>query len=361
MGFFKSVIHSVVPKEIRNVVNTVTKPVEGFLHNAIPKEIRPFVQEPVEFLIGGKDLGDLNIVPREIKRAIPKEIHGLSGPELAAIAAGSYFGLPYLAEATGIGTGTSGSGSLLSLFGPGDSMWFGGSGGSFLPSGLSNLFSGGTLANSIGLTPGSLTSGAGGLAVNLPGAAGGGGGFLSSLSSAWPSVLGGSGSGLSSWILPAMGIGLGADLLGSYNKAKMEEKTKEALENATNRYVGEVTWTPEKRGEYMKGVQSELQTMLGGRRARSAANVAGRGIGGGEYGEQVDRAYSDAMGEAVKKLYSTYQPSNLSADVLKSWTMAASPTQSGGWRFLDSLANLAGSAGSQLLNWTMLKSILGAA
>jgi len=92
MGFFKSVIHSIVPKEIRNVVNTVTKPVEGFLHNAIPKEIRPFVQEPVEFLIGGKDLGDLNIVPREIKRAIPKEIHGLSGPELAAIAAGSYFG-----------------------------------------------------------------------------------------------------------------------------------------------------------------------------------------------------------------------------------------------------------------------------
>jgi hypothetical protein len=111
----------------------------------------------------------------------------------------------------------------------------------------------------------------------------------------------------------------------------------------------------------MKGGQSESQTLLGGRRARAAANVAGRGIGGGEYGEQVDRAYSDAMGEAVKKLYSTYQPSNLSADVLKSWATAASPTQSGGWRFLDSLANLAGSAGSQLLNWTMLKSILGAA
>lgn len=331
MGFFKSVIHSIVPKEIRNVVNTVTKPVEGFLHNAIPKEIRPFVQEPVEFLIGGKDLGDLNIVPREIKRAIPKEIHGLSGPELAAIAAGSYFGLPYLAEATGIGTGTSGSGSLLSLFGPGDSMWFGGK--AALPSSLST----------IGLTPGALTSGTGGLAVNLPAVSAGAGGF---------------GSGLSSWILPTLGLGLGADLLSGFNKASMEEKTKEALENATNRYVGEVTWTPEKRGEYMKGVQSELQTMLGGRRARSAANVAGRGIGGGEYGEQVDRAYSDAMGEAVKKLYSTYEPSNLSPEVLRAWATAASPTQGGGWRFLDSLANLAGTAGSQMLNIALLRSLL---
>jgi len=334
MGFFKSVIHSVVPKEVRNVVNTVTKPVERFLHNAIPKEIRPFVQEPVEFLIGGKDLGDLNIVPREIKRAIPKEIHGLSGPELAAIAAGSYFGLPYLAEATGIGTGTSGSGSLLSLFGPGDSMWFGGK--AALPSSLST----------IGLTPGALTSGTGGLAVNLPAVSAGAGGF---------------GSGLSSWILPTLGIGLGADLLSGYNQAKMEKGTKEALQNATNRYVAETTWNPEKRAEYMKGVQSELQSMLGGRRQRSGANVASRGISGGEYGEQMDKAYSEAMGEAVKKLYSTYEPSNINPAVLQAWATAASPTQSGGWRFLNSLANLAGTAGSQLLNWTMLKSILGAA
>ena len=210
-------------------------------------------------------------------------------------------------------------------------MWFGGK--AALPSSLST----------IGLTPGALTSGTGGLAVNLPAVSAGAGGF---------------GSGLSSWILPTLGLGLGADLLSGFNKASMEEKTKEALENATNRYVGEVTWTPEKRGEYMKGVQSELQTMLQGRRNRAGASLAARGTGGGEYERLGDEAYSEAMGEAVKKLYSTYEPSNLSPEVLRAWATAASPTQGGGWRFLDSLANLAGTAGSQMLDIALLRSLL---
>lgn len=353
MGLFSNFTHWLGERTgLGDVVNQVTKPVENWIHNAIPKEIRPAVQEPFEFLMGGKDLGELNIVPREVKQAIPKELHGISGPELAAILAGAYYGGPALLSAAGGGGSAAGSGSLLSLFAPGESMWWGTSG---LPA---------SLGGSIGVTPGALTSGTGGLAVNIPGVAGaakGAGSFLPSLSAAIPSALGGTGTGLSSWILPTLGIGLGADFLSGYNQAKMEKGTKEALQNATNRYVAETTWNPEKRAEYMKGVQSELQSMLGGRRQRSGANVASRGISGGEYGEQMDKAYSEAMGEAVKKLYSTYEPSNINPAVLQAWATAASPTQSGGWRFLNSLANLAGTAGSQMLNWAMLQQLLGRA
>ncbi len=352
MGIFSKATRWVGERTgLKKPVDYVLRKGGEIINPIIPKEIKPVLTEPVELLFGGRSLGEMNILPKEVKNVLPKEVRSLSGPELAALAAAAAYGGSALLGAGGAAGGAGGSGSLLSLFGPGNSMWFGSSG---LPSSLSSL-------TSIGLTPGALTSGTGGLAVNLPGAAAGGGGWLSSLSSAWPAMLGGSGTGLSSWILPTLGLGLGADLLSGFNKASMEEKTKEALENATNRYVGEVTWTPEKRGEYMKGVQSELQTMLQGRRNRAGASLAARGTGGGEYERLGDEAYSEAMGEAVKKLYSTYEPSNLSPEVLRAWATAASPTQSGGWRFLDSLANLAGSAGSQLLNWTMLKSILGAA
>ena len=317
----------------------------------IPKEIKPVLTEPVELLFGGRSLGEMNILPKEVKNVLPKEVRSLSGPELAALAAAAAYGGSALLGAGGAAGGAGGSGSLLSLFGPGNSMWFGSSG---LPSSLSSL-------TSIGLTPGALTSGTGGLAVNLPGAAAGGGGWLSSLSSAWPAMLGGSGTGLSSWILPTLGIGLGADLLSGYNQAKLEKQSKEALGQATDRYQAETTWNPQRRAEYMKGVQSELQSMLAGRERRIGEDMAARGIGGGEYGRQLDNAYSDAMGTAVKMLYGTYEPSNVSPEVLKAWATSASPTQSGGWRFLDSLANLAGSSGSQMLNWMLLKSILGAA
>ena len=101
--------------------------------------------------------------------------------------------------------------------------------------------------------------------------------------------------------------------------------------------------------------------MLAGRERRIGEDMAARGIGGGEYGRQLDNAYSDAMGTAVKMLYGTYEPSNVSPEVLKAWATSASPTKSGGWHFLDSLSNLAGSAGSQMLNWMLLKNILQAA
>jgi hypothetical protein len=314
----------------------------------IPKEIKPVLTEPVELLFGGRSLGEMNILPKEVKNVLPKEVRSLSGPELAALAAAAAYGGSALLGAGGAAGGAGGSGSLLSLFGPGNSMWFGSSG---LPSSLSSL-------TSIGLTPGALTSGTGGLAVNLPGAAAGGGGWLSSLSSAWPAMLGGSGTGLSSWILPTLGIGLGADLLSGYNQAKLEKQSKEALGQASDRYLAETTWNPQRRAEYMKGVQSELQSMLAGRERRIGEDMAARGIGGGEYGRQLDNAYSDAMGTAVKMLYGTYEPSNVSPEVLKAWATSASPTKSGGWRFLDSLSNLAGSAGSQMLNWMLLKNIL---
>jgi len=345
---------------LKKPVDYVLRKGGEIINPIIPKEIKPVLTEPVELLFGGRSLGEMNILPKEVKNVLPKEIRNLSGPDLAALAAAAAYGGSLLG-AGGAAGGAGGSGSLLSLYGPGNSMWFGGSGGSFLPSGLSNLFSGGTLANSIGLTPGSLTSGAGGLAVNLPGAAAGGGGWLSSLSSAWPAMLGGSGTGLSSWILPTLGIGLGADLLSGYNQAKLEEQSKEALGQATDRYLAETTWNPQRRAEYMKGVQSELQSMLAGRERRIGEDMAARGIGGGEYGRQLDNAYSDAMGTAVKMLYGTYEPSNVSPEVLKAWATSASPTKSGGWRFLDSLSNLAGSAGSQMLNWMLLKNILQAA
>lgn len=318
----------------------------------IPKEIKPVLTEPVELLFGGRSLGEMNILPKEVKNVLPKEVRSLSGPELAALAAAAAYGGSALLGAGGAAGGAGGSGSLLSLFGPGNSMWFGSSG---LPSSLSSLTS---IGGGIGLTPGALTSGTGGLAVNLPGAAAGGGGWLSSLSSAWPAMLGGSGTGLSSWILPTLGIGLGADLLSGYNQAKLEKQSKEALGQASDRYLAETTWNPQRRAEYMKGVQSELQSMLAGRERRIGEDMAARGIGGGEYGRQLDNAYSDAMGTAVKMLYGTYEPSNVSPEVLKAWATSASPTKSGGWRFLDSLSNLAGSAGSQMLNWMLLKNIL---
>lgn len=321
----------------------------------IPKEIKPVLTEPVELLFGGRSLGEMNILPKEVKNVLPKEVRNLSGPELAALAAAAAYGGSALLGAGGAAGGAGGSGSLLSLFGPGNSMWFGSSG---LPSSLSSLTS---IGGGVGLTPGALTSGTGGLAVNLPWAAAGGGGWLSSLSSAWPAMLGGSGTGLSSWILPTLGIGLGADLLSGYNQAKLEKQSKEALGQASDRYLAETTWNPQRRAEYMKGVQSELQSMLAGRERRIGEDVAARGIGGGEYGRQLDNAYSDAMGTAVKMLYGTYEPSNVSPEVLKAWATSASPTQSGGWRFLDSLSNLAGSAGSQMLNWMLLKNILQAA
>ena len=352
MGIFSKATRWVGERTgLKKPVDYVLRKGGEIINPIIPKEIKPVLTEPVELLFGGRSLGEMNILPKEVKNVLPKEVLSLSGPELAALTAAAAYGGSALLGAGEAAGGAGGSGSLLSLFGPGNSMWFGSSG---LPSSLSSL-------TSIGLTPGALTSGTGGLAVNLPGAAAGGGGWLSSLSSAWPAMLGGSGTGLSSWILPTLGIGLGADLLSGYNQAKLEKQSKEALGQASDRYLAETTWNPQRRAEYMKGVQSELQSMLAGRERRIGEDMAARGIGGGEYGRQLDNAYSDAMGTAVKMLYGTYEPSNVSPEVLRAWAMAASPTQSGGWRFLDSLANLAGSAGSQLLNWTMLKSILGAA
>ena len=349
MGFLSKAVKWVGERTgLKKPVDYVLQKGGEIINPIIPKEIKPVLTEPVELLFGGRSLGEMNILPKEVKNVLPKEVRSLSGPELAALAAAAAYGGSALLGAGGAAGGAGGSGSLLSLFGPGNSMWFGSSG---LPSSLSSL-------TSIGLTPGALTSGTGGLAVNLPGAAAGGGGWLSSLSSAWPAMLGGSGTGLSSWILPTLGIGLGADLLSGYNQAKLEKQSKEALGQASDRYLAETTWNPQRRAEYMKGVQSELQSMLAGRERRIGEDMAARGIGGGEYGRQLDNAYSDAMGTAVKMLYGTYEPSNLSPDVLKAWATAGSPTQGGGWRFLDSLSNLAGSAGSQMLNWMLLKNIL---
>lgn len=340
---------------LKKPVDYVLRKGGEIINPIIPKEIKPVLTEPVELLFGGRSLGEMNILPKEVKNVLPKEVRNLSGPDLAALAAAAAYGGSALLGAGEAAGGAGGSGSLLSLYGPGNSMWFGSSG---LPSSLSSLTS---IGPGIGLTPGALTSGTGGLAVNLPWAAAGGGGWLSSLSSAWPAMLGGSGTGLSSWILPTVGIGLGADLLSGYNQAKLEKQSKEALGQASDRYLAETTWNPQRRAEYMKGVQSELQSMLAGRERRIGEDVAARGIGGGEYGRQLDNAYSDAMGTAVKMLYGTYEPSNVSPEVLKAWATSASPTQSGGWRFLDSLSNLAGSAGSQMLNWMLLKNILQAA
>jgi len=340
---------------LKKPVDYVLRKGGEIINPIIPKEIKPVLTEPVELLFGGRSLGEMNILPKEVKNVLPKEVRNLSGPDLAALAAAAAYGGSALLGAGGAAGGAGGSGSVLSLFGPGNSMWFGSSG---LPSSLSSLTS---IGGGVGLTPGALTSGTGGLAVNLPWAAAGGGGWLSSLSSAWPAMLGGSGTGLSSWILPTVGIGLGADLLSGYNQAKLEKQSKEALGQASDRYLAETTWNPQRRAEYMKGVQSELQSMLAGRERRIGEDVAARGIGGGEYGRQLDNAYSDAMGTAVKMLYGTYEPSNVSPEVLKAWATSASPTQSGGWRFLDSLSNLAGSAGSQMLNWMLLKNILQAA
>lgn len=352
MGFLSNVTKWVGERTgLKKPVDYVLQKGGEIINPIIPKEIKPVLTEPVELLFGGRSLGEMNILPKEVKNVLPKEVRSLSGPELAALAAAAAYGGSALLGAGGAAGGAGGSGSLLSLFGPGNSMWFGSSG---LPSSLSSL-------TSIGLTPGALTSGTGGLAVNLPGAAAGGGGWLSSLSSAWPAMLGGSGTGLSSWILPTLGIGLGADLLSGYNQAKLEKQSKEALGQASDRYLAETTWNPQRRAEYMKGVQSELQSMLAGRERRIGEDMAARGIGGGEYGRQLDNAYSDAMGTAVKMLYGTYEPSNVSPEVLKAWATSASPTKSGGWRFLDSLSNLAGSAGSQMLNWMLLKNILQAA
>jgi hypothetical protein len=224
-------------------------------------------------------------------------------------------------------------------------------------------------AGSKGAFP-AVTEGTEGLAVNTPGGVSltgadgallpmgnaGGRGFLSSLmnsgKSMLPGALGGTGKGMSSWVLPTMALGLGSDYFAQKGNVKQEQGEKDAL----NASIAANSWNPERRAEYMKGINAELQAQLSGMRRRGGGAAAARGVGGGAYGDIMGDAYEKAMSTAAKSLGSTYAPEyNLIAPTAQ----ANAPTRSASSRWLSDLSNLAGSGGSSMMQWAMMKDILG--
>jgi hypothetical protein len=158
--------------------------------------------------------------------------------------------------------------------------------------------------------------------------------------------------GISDYALPLMLTGLGSDYFAQKGNVEQEQGTKDALNNA----IAANSWTPEKRAEYMKGINAELQGTLAGSRRRAGASSAARGTGGGQYGDTMSRAYSDAMSNAAKSLGSTYAPNT---DLITPMATANAPTKSATSRWMSDLTNLAGSYGSNMMNLQMLQKILG--
>ena len=72
---------------LKKPVDYVLRKGGEIINPIIPKEIKPVLTEPVELLFGGRSLGEMNILPKEVKNVLPKEVRSLSGPELAALAA----------------------------------------------------------------------------------------------------------------------------------------------------------------------------------------------------------------------------------------------------------------------------------
>jgi hypothetical protein len=115
---------------------------------------------------------------------------------------------------------------------------------------------------------------------------------------------------------------LGAGLLANYFGKSMSADTQQAQtkQNLAD-YLSNVTWTPEKSGNYVNAVRSNAAGTTGAAASKAkgtlAEQLASNGRGGGSYGSKagmIDRAGLNQMADATNKAITTVNtPSNLSA------------------------------------------------
>ena len=331
MSWVGDVIHHIVPREIRDPIKKyVTKPIESTLWHVIPREIL----NPLSDVVGMEDIKDWGSwFPKELQKAIPKEISQFSLPELAGAA---YLGMQAPGWITAAAANSGSGGGITSSFLP---KWAQG-----IP-GLTDIFNPLNSLTEVDITdplstgnlfPDWLSKGMG-LAKDV-------------LSKGWNFAK-------ENWIPLTLGSGVLADYMSNKSQANIEQGTKDELAKQMDKYMEEQKWTDAERANMMKGVYGSMADYLQGQRTRAAADYSASGIGGGGYESEIRKSERKALNKAAGLKAATYGPANISPAVYQLLAQAYSPTQSATSRTLSDLTSLGGNALSQYLMFKYMNDI----